>query len=190
MIIPANETFLVNNLIRDEIISANYKVANLIPSQLPFVTNTIMIYYFPIFSKREKDPQLWQLIKKVGKYTALINILIVMVGIGITPLIIRIAYGDSYIDTAYMSNLLWGVYLINAGFRMIPMNILPALGYIKFNVIISIFSSLIHLCIDYLMIKHYGINGAVITTAITYLVTGLLYWIYVYRKCKEKLKYA
>lgn len=187
MIMPANEAFLVNNLIKDEIVSANYKVANLIPSQLPFITSTIMVYYFPIFAKKSQEKNLWPDARNVGLNISLINGIIVICGIFLTPIIIRVAYGDAYSDTKNLSSALWMVYYLNAGFRMIPMNILPALGYVKFNVIISIASSLVHFVLDYFFITNWGINGAVFATAIIYLFTGILYWGYLYIKCRGKV---
>ena len=51
LIMPINEMTLINELIRDEVITANYKIAIMIPSQLAFVTQSIVIYYFTIVAK-------------------------------------------------------------------------------------------------------------------------------------------
>jgi len=185
MIMPANETFLINNLIKDEIISANYKVASLIPSQLPFVTSTIVIYYFPIFARQASGYSTWQSAKNVGFYTFLLTLGITIIGVLLSPFIIKTAYGNAYGEANQLSTILWGVYFINAGFRMIPMNILPALGYIKFNLILSILSSIVHFFLDFFLINSLGIRGAVFSTVLIYMCSGFLYWIYLYKKCKE-----
>lgn len=187
MIMPANESFLINNLIKDEIITANYKVANLIPSQLPFVTSTIMVYYFPIVARAKKNETTWKSICTVGISVFCFTLLIASVGVFLTPHIISIAYGNQYSGIENLSSKLWLVYFINAGFRMTPMNLLPALGYVRFNVTISIVSAIIHLGIDYICISQFGLNGAIFATAIVYLSTGAMYWIYLYRKCKRDI---
>jgi len=48
LIMPINEMTLVNELLRNETITANYKIAIMIPGQLSFVTQSIIIYYFTI----------------------------------------------------------------------------------------------------------------------------------------------
>lgn len=53
MIMPNNEMFLVNNILKRETITANYKIATLILSQLLFVTSTLVVYFFPILAQKK-----------------------------------------------------------------------------------------------------------------------------------------
>lgn len=182
-IIPINESFIVNNVIQNEVISANYKVANLIPSQLVFITNSIIIYIFPIIAKKNNLKEVWMFSKKSAIYTGIGILIICIIGILLTPLIVYIIYGNQYQDIDGLSILLWGVYFFNAGFRMIPMNVLPAMGVVKFNSILSVITCVIHFILDYILIYTFGISGAVFTTALVYIVTGVLYWYYLYKKC-------
>lgn len=184
MIMPLNETFLVNNLISDEIITANYKVANLIPSQLSFVTSSIVIYYFPILAQERNKIIVWEKSKKIGKYILFLIGFISMIGIIVTPIIITYIYGNQYNDAKNISILLWIVNCLNAGFRMLPMNILPALGCVKYNVAVSALSSIVHLILDYIFIVKLGIYGVVYATGIVYLISGVLYWYYLAKKTK------
>ena len=46
LIMPINEMTLVNELLRNEVITSNYKIAIMIPSQLSFFTQSIIVYYF------------------------------------------------------------------------------------------------------------------------------------------------
>ena len=70
LIMPINEMTLINELIRDEVITANYKIAIMIPSQLAFVTQSIVIYYFTIVAKMNDGKEIWKLSKKVGAMSA------------------------------------------------------------------------------------------------------------------------
>lgn len=182
MIIPYNESFLINNVICDTEITANYKVACLIPSQLPFFTSAIVTYYFPIFARLKDGEKIWEEMKKVGVLTVFLIAGIAIIGIIVSPFIITIFYGEKYSDIFFLMTLLWIMNAINAGFRMLPMNILPAIGYSKFNVVVAFFTCIIHFCIDYVCIKMLGINGAVIAGGIVYLVSGLAYWYYLKKK--------
>lgn len=181
MIMPLNETFLVNNMIADEVATANYKVANLIPSQLPFVTSSIIIYFFPILAKEQDQKKVWDKAKQIGRNVFLLIMFISLVGFIITPFIIRFVYGSKYDDARVISGMLWIVYGLNAGIRMLPMNILPALGCVRYNVILSMLSCVIHLVLDFIFIKSLGIYGAAFATGIIYLISGVLYWYYLFR---------
>ena len=185
MIMPLNESFLINNLIQSEEITANYKVANLIPSNLPFITSAIITFYFPIIAREEDRNKVWKLTKKVGLYTMAVVFGIAVIGCLCTPMIIKIVYGAKYNNITWLSTALWGIYAMNAGIRMIPMNILPAIGITKFNVQIAAISSVIHFIIDYIMIKLFGIYGAVYASGFIYVSSGFVYWIYLYRQCKK-----
>lgn len=185
MIMPINETFLVNNLIKDAVVTANYKVANLIPQQLPFVTSAIITFYFPLFAKMSDKQEIWERSKKVGVFTAAAIFVTAAIGILVSPLIIRLAYGNKYSDVNGLMSALWLMHACNAGIRMLPMNILPAVGYTKFNVYVSVGACFVHFAVDYLCISNFGVNGAVIAGFIVYLLTSAAYWIYLRKKMRE-----
>lgn len=185
MIMPNNEAYLINNIIKDNIITANYKVANLIPSQLPFITSTLVIYFFPLVSKMKCNIDTWKYVKKVGLIAFIINFIVSLIGCVLSPLIIQIVYGNTYSDINGLMSILWWVYFINAGFRMIPLNLLPALGHVKFNLVVAIFSSIVLFALDYFLINNSGIYGAIIARAVVNCVSGVLYWLYLRKKCME-----
>lgn len=183
MIMPYNEAFLVNNIIKDSVTTANYKVANLIPSQLPFVTSTIVIYFFPIIAQKAIDEETWTYIKRIGIGTFIVNFAIAILGCVMTPIIISLAYGDAYSDINSLSIALWCAYMVNSGFRMLPLNLLPALGYVKFNVIVAAISSIVLFGLDYVLILNVGIYGVVLARIIINTTSAMVYWIYLRNKC-------
>ena len=185
LIMPINETTLVSELLRSETITANYKIAIMIPGQLSFVTQSIIIYYFTIVAKTEDKKQVWEISKKVGWVTAGIIAAITAAGAVLSPLIIRIVYGSRYEDATALSTVFWIVYALNAGIRMIPMNFLPAIGVAKFNAIMAAISCVVHLIITYGAIVSFGIWGAGIASGIVYVLSGFVYWVYLRKKCLE-----
>lgn len=187
-VMPINETFLVNNIIKDEIISSNFRVAGLIPQQLMLLTGAITVYYFPIFSSMKDYKLILKKSIKVGLLTGVIIIVFALFGILSSPLMIRLVYGNQYIDAIKMSYFLWIMRALNAGFRMIPINILPAIGEHKFIANLAIASSVIHLIVDYYFIKTIGIMGIAYATIFIYLLTGIIAWIYLFYVCKKKVR--
>ena len=93
---PINEMTLVNELLRNETITANYKIAIMIPGQLSFVTQSIIIYYFTIIAKASDGKEVWNISKKVGMMTAGVIGIITVAGAVLSPYIIRIVYGSRY----------------------------------------------------------------------------------------------
>lgn len=178
MLMPINEMFLLNNIVKDEIITANYKVAVMIPSQLGFITGAFMIYYFPLIALLKPGKAAYIKVKKIGILIMIVIISLSLIGAIITPTIFNFIYGDKYSDAIEFTYLFWGVYAINSGLRMVPLNLLPAFGFLKFNVIMSLVSSSFHFIIAYFLIKRFGIYGAAYSLIIVYAVTGILYWIY------------
>ncbi|MDR5658758.1 oligosaccharide flippase family protein [Serpentinicella sp. ANB-PHB4] len=183
MIMPLNELFLINHLLRDEAITANYKIAMLIPSQLSFITGSIMVYYFPIIAQMTKNKKILKTSINVQLLAASIIGCISLIGYIFTPYIIEFVYGDIYSDAMTLSRLFWLVYAINSGFRMIPMNIMPAIGRVKFNERMAIITSIVHLLVDYLLLSKFGISGAIYATLSVYLISGTIYWYYLIKIC-------
>ena len=186
MIMPINEQFLINSMIRDEIITANYKVAILIPSQILFITNSVVIYVFPkisMLSKKRKEALRYSIY--IESILAGLIMIVCILGYYLTPLLVNIIYGDRYNDSIELSQIYWIVYGLNAGFRMLPMNILPVIGSTFFNSISSIISCAIHALLLVYMIPKYGIFGAAYALIIIYIVSGILYWLYLFVKCSK-----
>lgn len=182
---PINETFLINNLIQDVNASANFRVASLLPSQLIIVTNSLVIYYFPIIAKEKQLNKLKNNIRQLFFYNFLLISVISIIGIIFTPFIIKYVYGTAYSDAMTISNMLWIVRAINTMIRVVPMNILPAIDGARFNAIFSFVSTLIHLVLDYIFIKNMGINGVAYASIIVYIISGIGYWIYIIKFLKK-----
>lgn len=185
-IMPANETFLINNLIKDEVVTANFRVAGLIPQQLILVTGSIAIFYFSKIAQIKDRSIAFSQIVRIAILNFCIVFFITVVGIVMSPWIIRILYGEKYMDAVFISNRLWIMRFINVAFRMIPMNFLPAIGETKFNSVCSFFSCIIHIVVDYFCILHFGINGVAYATIVVYVLSSIAFWVYLYYACKIK----
>lgn len=184
MAIPLNETFLVNNILKDPSDISNYKIAALIPSQLTFFTSAIMIYYTPYFARMGSDEEAWKEAKKCALLSGAIVLGAVIVGMFLNAPIISLVYGDAYNNAINLAFIMWIAYGLNAGFRMVPMNILPLLGHERFNLALSVVTCFVHFIIDAAMIVAYGVSGAVAASVIVYIGSGAAYWMYLRKKTK------
>lgn len=183
----SNEMLLVNLLIKDENITANYKVAVLIPSQLIFLTSSITIYFFPKVAKIKEKKEVWRYVKSVEKYTFIMVAAILVAAMIMTPVIVRVAYGEKYLDAVNLMNCFWIAYGISAAVRVIPFNVLPAIGYGRQNAIISIITCVMHFAIDYYCISNYGAYGVAYASIIVYLLSGIYIWMFLRKKCRNEV---
>ena len=184
MVMPINEMFLINNMIKDEIVTANYKVAILIPSQLTFIANSIIIYIFPKIAQigNRKEKLFWYVAKTEILLFFLI-LIVSIVGMVLTRPIVYVVYGNKYEDAIELSVIYWVVYGINAGIRMLPMNILPAIGVTIFNSVLSIITCMMHAVLLFCLILKFNIYGAAVALIIVYLTSGILYWCFLLKYC-------
>lgn len=185
-IMAQNEISLVNNLITDTVVTANYKIASLIPSQITFLTSSIMVFYFPKIAQLKKIEKIKKETRNVALLTAFVIFSTALAGFFLSPYIVRIFYGNKFDDAIKLSAFFWIVHSINAGFRMVPMNILPAINEYKYNAYISVGTSLFHFIIESLLIKKFGVYGAAFGSLLVYFLSGVVLWLALLQSIKRK----
>lgn len=191
MIMPLNEAFMINDFIRDEFVTANYKVATLIPYQLTFITNSIVVYVFPKIAHANKsEGKIFGYIVRIALITFGIVFSVSFLAYLFSPHIIRIVYGARFEDAIEMAKIYWIVHGLNAGFRMFPMNILPAVGSTYFNTTLSVVSCLIHFFLLRWILPNYGIYGAAYALIAIYCCSGIAYWIYLFFRIRPERKHG
>ena len=185
---PFNENLLISNLIADEVTTANFRVASLFPQLLLLVSQALMIYFFPIVSEMDNHGADTVTIKKYIIKIGILNFVLVifslLIGIVLTPFLISFFYTQKYADAIPIAYLLWIMRGINAAIRIVPMNMLIAVRAYKFNLIMSAFSAFIQLLLDWYFIKHFGIVGVAYGTIAVYLISGIIYWVFLLNRLK------
>lgn len=187
---PINETFIVNNLIKDEIVTANFKVAGIIPSMLPIITSSVMVYYFPIIAAMKDGKEIKKKVSKIALVNGAIILAVTAVGMIVTPVGIGLVYGEKYSDAAGISYLLWIMRAVNTVFRMVPLNILAAIGEAKFNAYISVITCITHAVLDYIFIYNWGVDGIAYAAIIVYIISAVALWVHFNKSCEKMNKTA
>lgn len=182
---PINETFIVNHLIKDEITTANFKVAGIIPSMLPIITSSVMVYYFPIIAQMKDGVAIRKKVYQIAVINAAIITGVTAIGMLLTPFGIGFVYGDKYADAVGISYSLWLMRAVNAIFRMVPLNILAAIGQSKFTAYVSVVTCAVHAVLDYVFIYNWGVNGIAYATIIVYIISALVMWTCFNRTCRH-----
>ncbi len=174
---PFNENMLLSHIIADEVILANYRVAGLFPQMILLITQAVNIYFFPIAAGMDNEGiGITKFGIKVGLLNAAMVIIGMIGGILFTPIFLPLFYGKKYSDAVGISLGLWIMRGMNAGIRMVPMNMLIAIGKYRFNLKMSVFTFVIQIIVDWIFIIQWGVHGMVFGTIFIYLITGILYW--------------
>ena len=184
-IMPLNESFLVNNIIQDEITTANFKVAGQFPQLLLMISGAVTVYFFPIVARLKDGTEIKRKVIQIGFYNFLLIAILAIAGILFTPLVFHLLYGSKYDDALSISTILWIMRATNCGLRMVPINMLPAIGKTKFNVIVAFISCVVQVALDYVFITHAGILGVAYGAIIVYGLSAVAYWIYFLVVCRR-----
>ena len=185
VLMTSNETFLVSNIILDKTVTADYRVATLIPQQILFVTQSLLLYFTPKFAMmREDKSNLWSYSTKVGLINAGIIVVICILGILLTPVVFMF-YGKDYNTAIPLANLFWISYSSSAIFRLIPLNVLAVTGGERVNAIMSIIGCAIHFVVAWTVLTKVGIMGLPFALISVSLVVGISSWLVLFRMCRK-----
>lgn len=180
------DIFSIGLLIGDKYILASYKVANIIPFGLEFIPHSIMIYIYPYFVKNNKKKE-WikKNYKKVMLILLIMNFFIVGFALIFGKLIIFNIFGQEYIDSIKIFQVLCIGYFFTGTFRVLGANILFTLGKPKFNIYSSVIACISNIILNYLLIKIYGSIGAAYATVIVFIIWSIFVNIYIYIELKK-----
>lgn len=171
-----NDTFLLGRFCAPGVI-ANYKVAYTIPGSLTFISSSLGLFISPYFIRHETN-RAW--IKRYFLYTYGITACFVGTGcliIGIlSPILIRVLYGEQYLDIVNIMRILLIAAFFNCGLRYTTANILASMGKIRYNMLFSAMGMIIQIGMNVLLIPRYGAEGVAFTSCAVYffMAVGLL----------------
>lgn len=176
------DVFILGIVVKDSSIIASYKVATTIPIALEFISSTIVVYVYPHFVEHRNDSKwlktnFYKLLQIVGIVNMGISVLLFIMA----PFILAFLFGEQYIDAIVPFRILAVEYFFKGTFRIISGNLLSALRRFKFNLFNSIFSGVINIIGNVILIPLYGSNGAAISTLIVVLVSGTISTWYITR---------
>ncbi len=180
------DVFVLGIVDPQETILASYKVATIIPSALTFVPHAFITYVYPYFAQHRNDGK-WCLkhYKQVVLGLGALNIVISGTLFAFAPLIIRLMFGEEYMDALPIFRLLAVNYCISGTFRILSGNLLVTQRKLKFNLIVAIISSGINIIADFIFINLWGAMGAALATVLVVLITSIantVYLVYTFKK--------
>ncbi len=173
------DTFLIGIIIQSETVVASYKTATLIPFALNFIPMSVMTFAYPYFAKNKDNKEVVKkYFLKMQRYLFLLNLVISVLLITFAPFIIKVVFGEEYLDSMIPFRILSLGYLIAATFRIPAGNIIASLRKVKVNFYNSIVSGSANVVLDIILIKRYGSIGAAIATVLIFIISSIISNIY------------
>lgn len=183
------DVFVLGLLTAREDILASYRVATILPTALSFIPTSLAMYVYPYFAQRRNDGS-WCMRKYRSILLGLgsVNLLICGGMVLFAPGIIRLFFGEVYLDAVPVFRILAVNYFFSGTFRTISGNLLVTQRKLKFNLCVAVFSGILNIAADVILIRLWGSVGAAFATMLVVLVSGLLntvYLIHTFRKQKN-----
>ena len=181
------DVFVLGIVDPQETLLASYKVATMIPSALAFIPLALITYLYPYFAEHKDDGK-WCL----GRYRQIVlglgafNLLLSGILFAGAPLIIRLLFGEQYLDAVPVFRILSVNYFFSGTFRILSGNLLVTQRKLKFNLFVAIVSSLTNIVADYFFIQWWGSVGAALATVLVVLISGILSTTYLIHTFRQK----
>jgi O-antigen/teichoic acid export membrane protein len=178
--------FVLGIVVADETVLASYKTATLIPTALNFIPTSLVIYLYPYFAEH-RDDGAWclkrykQVVLGVGAANAVISLILVLGA----PLIIRLLFGEQYLDAVPVFRVLSSNYFLSGTFQVLAGNLLVTQRKLKYNLLVAIISGLVNIAANFLFIQWWGSMGAALATVCVVIIASVMntcYLVYTFRK--------
>ncbi len=165
-------------ILQDASVLADYKVATTIPTACAFIPSCLLVYFYPKMVKAfaEGKAQGRKYVTSLMRLFMAINGAICVALVLSAPLLIWVGFGEKYMNTVSLYQLLCLNYLIN-GMQMLLSHVLAVIKRLKANLLLSVASGVIKIGLNVLLIPKIGSPGAAVSTvAVTCLITALYFW--------------
>ena len=188
MVMSYNETFIVGQLLKNEELLAEYRVASNILSISLFLLEALLVFILPYFIQHIGDKQwIWENYKKLFVINGAVMTVFHLGLFLFAKLYLFVFVGREYLDAVPLVRMFLVASWIQAVFRGISGNILAVTGEEKFNLKINIVFVIVHAVIDVTAVKLLGIYGAAIALIVVYFLSGLIMNIHLRNICKSEI---
>lgn len=175
LVMQLNEIFIIGQVLKDKNALAEYKVASYILQISLFIVQSMIIFVFPYFVKHKADRLwIWVNFKKLFSLNAVLMIPFHVVLIIFSKSFITVLFGNSYLNSVPIMQMLLVASLGQSVFRGLAGNTLAAIGEEKYNLKINIGFTILHAALDVWAIRTFGIAGAAVALTFVYFTSGIV----------------
>ena len=174
------DVLIIGYVVVDSTVLASYKAGTQLPENLNFIPQCVMIYFLPLMIQNIGD-KVWikKKVKQIYLLVGAVSVFIGLFGIVAAPLIVKILWGDKYLDAVPCMRILSVSFIVLSTFRVTSTNILLALKRTGFTLIVSIVTGVTNIILDVVLTMAYGSIGAAYATLIVTTVAAVMSFPYV-----------
>ena len=151
---------------------ALYSISISIATILWFVPNTVGVVLLPTLTSMDSVDKIHQATIAISRNTAFITILGLVFLVGFGKVMIHLFYGDQYIYS-YMPMLIMlpGVFFMSL-YKILTRNF-TSRNKQQISIGAGVSALIINLILNWLLIPIFGINGAALSTSISFIIAGI-----------------
>lgn len=166
---------------------ANYKVAILLPSNIPFLAISFMQSDYPLLSKNYQNKTfLTSYIKNYYKIFIPVCVGILVFFYFSKDFLIKLFFGENYLENDNLMMVLLFGFTFGMLSRNLFGNLLPAVGKIEINTWVSVISLILLTCVSYILVPVLGVIGMGISLSCMIIWEGFAY-MFCFRNYLKKL---
>ena len=142
-----------------------------------FLLSPFKIFFLPLVSHLMEDNKnkIQKIIEMILKFIPFITFYFVLFTITFPAISIELLFGKKWIVNVELPLIILSIGYIFANLTTYLINIAAGMGYVKERLTISIILAILNLIISFVLIKNFGIVGAVISNSLIYIVSVSLY---------------
>lgn len=179
------DVIMISGLIKDPVSVATYKIATVIPENLNFIPNCILIVLIPYYAGHIGEKEWIQTTtKKLLLSLISLNGLICIILYFLAPFVISVLWGNSYSEALTPFRVLCINFFFLGTFRLVGTQILASQRMANVNMWISLATIIFNVIANYFLIKKMGINGAAYATLLVVVFATILQIPSLYRLLK------
>lgn len=147
-------------------ILAGYKVASVIPTAMLFISSSVILYYYPKLVHLYSDDinKFLKEVKLISRMLFVINGVITLGLFVFAPLIIKLLFGQQYMESISIFRVLCLNYFIFSSYRKLYGNLIALIKKVKMNFINTTLSGILNIILNIILINKLGAIGAAIAT--------------------------
>lgn len=178
-VVSTTDIFFINYLVGDKTEIGFYMFALTILSIYQIFPSTVQQIALPYFSEQSAAfLRWWASYRKYNRLNHIMSLLLVLAGCIFVPLLISLAFSGKYDRSIYYFLLLSGAWLLRSA-NIVKGTALMGYGRFDLNLRTSLIVLVVTTPILFILILHFGLNGAIIgmtlSALITYLTTAFIF---------------
>ena len=167
------DMFLVNAFLNPTSVGL-YSISVSIAEKLWMLSQSVSVVLLPRLSELKDDEDIRRKITPlISRWVLLVTILISVVLAVISPWIIKIFFGEEFNESAVALQIILPGIVVGSMSRVIA-NDIAARGKPEINMYVSLFTVAVNIVCNIILIPVMGINGAALTTTISYSLGGIV----------------